>query len=197
MNNNIRIVLEIFLVVFLGGGGLSMTFENRIGDYLKNKIVPVSYIFQRFAQLDSYHANTIVLAVKRSGQLQSVTLRSASPKANLFFGMADSTKDLINRDGNYLLGRLKKFMKPEDYQAFAEDQKQVFQQYSQGQIAHAEVPVVFNDSHPSREYRGHKFLPMIVTLGPTTTRYQQVEQLLQIVYLDLEDLIPIVKKYNR
>ena len=194
--NNIRIVLDIFLVVFLGGGGLSMTFENRVGDYLKNKIVPVSYIFQRFTQLASYHANTIVLAVKRDGQLQSVTLRSASHKANLFFGMADSTKDLLNRDGNYLLGRLRKFMKPEDYQAFAEDQKQVFQQYSQGQIDHAEVPVVFNDSHPNREYRGHKFLPMIVTLGPAATRSQQVEQLLQIVYLDLEDLIPIVKKYN-
>ena len=153
------------------------------------------YVIERFNQLESYHASTVILAVKTGAHLTDAKLHTVSVKANEFFGKTAYSKDLIGKSGDELMRILQEWMKRKDYDLFENDQARVFQQYSDDQEAHAEVPVVFNDKHP--HHPNGVFLPVIVTLGPIKTKKknEQTERFIQITYLDLKPLMPIAKKY--
>lgn len=190
-----KIVWDKFLVVFLGGG-LSMIFENPIGNYLKNKIVSDRYVIERFNQLESYHASTAVSMVKTDGTLTNVTLRGVSTRANEFFGKRPESKELIGKTGEDLMKMIGNWMDSADYDAFKNDQQRVLEEYSADQDAFANVPVVFNSTHP--KHPDGIFLPVIVSLVPVEKKNSgKSEQWIQIDYLDVNRFIPVVDKYRQ
>ena len=187
------------LLSFVLGGGItigSLTIENPIGNWLKQEIIDNTYIIQHLNQLDSYHANTVVLAIKKGSQLKAATLQGASVKANEFFGLRAESKELIGKSGPELMEKLRPWMDPVDYEALEKDQQRLFKQYSADQNAHAKVPVRFNSQHPN--HPNGRFLPVIVSLGPETKKNSdQSEQIIEITYLDLKSVVPIVEKYKK
>lgn len=188
------------LVFLLLGGGVTvggLYVKNPFSDWLKQELIEDRYIIQRFNQLQSYHAATAVLAVKKGDKLTGATLRGASTKANEFFGKRAESKDLTDKNGQELMNLLREWMNPDDYDAFLKDQNKLFAQYGADQEAHAKVPVIFNDKHPNGSYRHGIFLPVIVSLGSEEKKKSdESEQILEITYLDLKPFIPIVEKYK-
>ncbi|MCY4385429.1 MAG: hypothetical protein OXE44_20055 [Nitrospinae bacterium] len=149
-------------------------------------------------KLDSYHANTIVMAVKRDGKLADAELLDVSNKANEFFGKSANAKELYRVKASQLLPLLKDWMDKDKFEAFAEDQDRLFKEYEAGKEMHAKVPVIFNDKHPHYQYRNRAFLPVIVSLSGerVKAKHGEKKQDLQIVYLDLEPIVPVVEKYT-
>ncbi len=200
MNNGLIINIALIIVLLLLGGSVTvggLIVENPLGGWLKQKLIGDTYIIQRFNQLQSYHVATAVLAVKKGDKLTGATLRGASTKANEFFGKRAESKDLTDKNGQELMNLLREWMNPDDYDAFLKDQNRLFAQYGADQEAHAKVPVIFNDKHPNESYRHGIFLPVIVSLGSEEKKKSdESEQILEITYLDLKPLIPIVEKYK-
>lgn len=88
-----------------------------------------------------------------------------------------------------------KWMDSADYEAFENDQQKVLMEYSADQDAFAEVPVVFNSTHP--KHPDGIFLPVIVSLGPVEKKNsKESEQWIQIDYLDVSRFVYAVEKYK-
>ena len=174
----------------------SMSFQNLFRRFLKNRIISGKDIVQRSTYLESYHASTAVLIVKKGSTLTDVMLKSVSARANEFFGKRPESKELIGKNGEDLLKILREWMDPTDYEAFKEDQEIVFKQYGHDQDAFAKVPVVFNGKHP--KHPNCVFLPVIVSLGPVEKKNSgESEQWIQIDYLDVERFVPVVEEYKK
>ena len=192
------ISLLLSFIFFVLGGGITiggMTFENPVGNFLKNTIVADRYVIERFSQLESYHASTAVLTVKTDGTLRDVTLRDVSTRANEFFGKRPESKELVGKTGKDLMRILSNWMDTADYKAFEKDQGRVFEQYGKDQDAFAKVPVVFNSEHP--KHKNGVFLPVIVSLGPVEKKNSKSsEQWIQIDYLDVSRFVPAVEEYK-
>ena len=192
--------LSIAVLFLVLGGGVTiggMTVKNPIGNWLKRIAVNDDYVLKRYNQLQSYHAATAVLVVKKGDSLRSATLQDISTKANEFFGKRAESEDLIGNSGGELMKLLRKWMDPADYEAFEKDQNRLLEQYSADQEAHAKVPVIFNDKHPNQSHQHGIFLPVIVSLEPEKKESHQSEQVIEITYLDLRPIIPIVEKYKK
>ena len=192
--------LSIAVLFLVLGGGITiggLKIENPIGNWLKRIAVHDDYIIERFNQLQSYHAATAVLVAKKGDRFTSATLQDISTKANEFFGKRAESKDLIGKSGGELIEMLRHWMEPADYEAFVQDQNRLLKQYSADQEAHAKVPTVFNDKHPHQSHKHGIFLPVIVSLEPEEKKEsERSEQVLEITYLDLRPIIPIVGKYK-
>ena len=201
MNNFLSLkTLSIAVLFLVLGGGVTiggMTVENPISGWLKRMVINDDYVIKRFNQLQSYHAATAVLVARKGDILTSATLQDISSKANEFFGKRAGSKDLIGRSGGDLIEMLRNWMEAADYEVFVEDQNRLLKRYSADQEAHARVPVVFNDKHPNQSHKHGIFLPVIVSLEPEEKKEsERSEQVLEITYLNLRPLIPIVEKYK-
>lgn len=187
-------VIALYCRDTINVGGMS--FQNLPRRFLKDKIISGKDIVQLSTSLESYHASTAVLIVKKDSTITDVTLKSVSARANEFFGKRPESKELIDKNGEDLLKILHEWMDPTDYEAFKEDQERVFEQYGHDQDAFAKVPVVFNDKHSN--YPNRVFLPVIVSLGPVEKKNsEESERLIQIDYLDVRRFVPAVEEYKK
>lgn len=214
ISNNPYLLIILILVCLLVGGGITIggvRFEHPIGIWIKNRMGikeddekdpekdaeedVEEGALERITGLESYHANTIVLAVKKGGKLTDAELLDVSSKANLFFGKRVETRELRGMKAGQLLPLLKAWMDEDKFEALALDQGRLFDEYLEEAEVHAKVPVIFNDKHP--HYKNRAFLPVIVSLSREREigNRGESEQSLQIVYLDLEPIVPVVKEY--
>ena len=193
----LRIVMFVLLFVLGGSGTVGIIIlENPFGKWLKGIVITEGDIIEHFEQLQSYHANTAVMVVKTGGIPSQAKLQNISIKANLFFGKRVDSQELLGKSTAELIELLSKWMEKADYEAFKKDQARLFGQYSADEPAYAQVPVKFNDKHPT--YKNGIFLPVIISLGPEEKKdANESEQLLEITYLDLKPLIPVLEKYAK
>lgn len=192
-------LLEIFIAIvsFFLGGGITvggLRINNPLSVWLKDKIVSQAYLFERSSRLRSYHANTVVYVLKKGGEINKAELLRLSGQANLFFGKETDSRELFKADSSHLSKTLKQWMDEDDYDAFLKDQTRLFSEYAKGGVVHAEVPVIFNDKHPN--YPNETFLPVIVHLSDPDEQKDATGQSLEIAYLNIEQIAPVVKKYT-
>ena len=146
-----------------------------------------------YSNLEAFHAITTVLAVTtKDGSLVGATLNHASPQARLFFGDRPGAlvQDLNSKTGDQLFRLLQRFMEPDEFKRFTEDQIDVFNEYNDGHTMpiYAKIPAVFNQDHPN--FPNCAFLPVIVSRGQRTRiGKNHSERLVQIVYLNMENFI--------
>lgn len=172
-----------------------LILNNPVSNWLKGKAINDKYIMERFNNFYSDHAETAVLAIKKGNTIKDLELLAISPKANEFFGKRADSKELIGKSREKLLQMLGEFMDQADYDAFARDQERLLQEYGVGQEAHAKVFVKFNNKHHNQSYKGGVFLPVFVSRGhEIKKRFNKSEQVIQITYLDLKPIIPIMQK---
>lgn len=207
ISDNPYIFIFLAILCLLVGGGITIggvRFELPIGIWLKKRMGikedskknSEDNALERISGLHSYHANTIVLAVKMRGEITSAELRSVSVKANEFFGKTAEPRDQLHgKKAGELLPLLEIWMDEDKFEALAKDQNRVFRQYAKGNVVHANVPVIFNGEHP--HYPNRAFLPVIVSYSSERKKgiHGEFEQTLQIVYLDLDPIIPVVEEY--
>ena len=190
-------LLALVSLIF-GTGGMFwiLISNNRVSKWLKGKAINDKYILERFNNFYSDHAETAVLAMKKGGTIKDLKLLAVSAKANEFFGNTADFKGLIGKSHQELLEILREFMDQADYDAFVSDQERLLEEYSAGREAYAKVSVKFNDRHPQQSYKGGAFLPVVVNRGHETKKiFNRSEQVIQVNYLDLKPLIPVVENY--
>ena len=187
-------VIALYCRDTINVGGMS--FQNLPRRFLKDKIISGKDIVQLSTSLESYHASTAVLIVKKGSTITDVTLKSVSARANEFFGKRPESKELIDKNGEDLLKILYEWMDQDKYKAYEKDQHRLFEQYGHDKDAFAGVPIVFNGKHPN--HPNGVFLTVIVSLVPVEKKSsEESEQLIQIDYLDVERFVPVVEEYKK
>lgn len=191
----VKIVIALVSLIFGGTitiGGLRI--DNSLGTWLKDRVVSPAYLLERSSRLRSYHANTVVYVLKKGGEINRAELLGLSGQANLFFGKETDSHELVGSDSKHLSETLKQWMDKDNYDTFLGDQARLFSEYARGGVVHAEVPVIFNNQHPN--YPNQSFLPVIVHLSNPDQQKDATGQNLEIAYLNIEQIAPVVKKYT-
>ena len=190
-------ILVRWIITFLLGGTVTIggiTVENPLQDEIRSVLITDEYVFK---SIESFHAITSVLTeVGNEGQLLKATLTGGSSRAAKLFGFeaANVEGKLAGKSGTEAVKILGKYMDKEDYEAFVDDQIEVFKNYGDGKLAIAKIPVLFNEKH--QYYKNEAFLPVIVNLGRKTRKEEdRSERLILIAYLRMEILVPAVREY--
>ena len=142
-------------------------------------------VINRFADIQSPHAITTVLAVQEGDEPVFAKLEHISARANQFFGELPESQALVGKNTFQLLGLLERYMDAKDYKAFHADQMSLLAGES-SKTAVAKVPVIFNNSH-TPAYKGRAFLPIVINMEVSAIAKQQgTKSRILIAYLDLE-----------
>lgn len=145
-------------------------------------------LFDQFIAGCRHPLTAIFIITVEAGELPKVTIRRVSRDANRFYGYDPNSAELVGKDLQYLLERLKPWMVEEDFSAFVSDQTEVGEKLARGELIAARVPIRLNDKHPDLNFRGKQFLP--ITLGSTI---RKTMKFITVVYIDL-DMISQVSK---
>ena len=189
------------LVIKGGKGSKEKTRPNEVAsDTSLSEDQPATPIPQPglYGDLDSFHAITTVLALMtQNGRLIDATLKEASVFAELFYGKDTGSAQihLVSKSSKELMEMLMPYMDSQDFEDMKEDQDKLFKAYNDGKPAHAEVPVIFNETHPY--YPNGAYLPVIVSRGELKEREDgQAERLMQIAYFDVKHFEKPVQIYH-
>lgn len=141
--------------------------------------------------LNAPHAITGVLVLNaKAGDVAQATIQKASSSAEAFYGFApNSGENLVGKKLTDLIGMLKDWMNPDDFDAFVADQKTNGKLFTEGRLSSARVPIVFNDRHPTPALHGRSFLPFTLHLS-----HGAGGSFMTILYLDLKELPSQLKK---
>jgi hypothetical protein len=95
-------------------------------------------------------------------RLRLLQCNSSSPTAQSFFGYV--SKAAAHKDGpltlDRLLDRLKKYLDPDDWEKFSEEQNKLTESLIKNyEPARATVPIRINSSHPYDQFKSKSFLP--------------------------------------
>ena len=133
---------------------------------------------------------TIFVAADPKNKDGDLIVENASPKAEQLFGQGIGT--IKKKKVSYLVTkRLRKYMDPDDYNLFIEDQTMVLENYKRGEVPIAKVPIVFNSHHTDRNFRNKVFYPVIAH------RYEDDSGTdhLAVIYLDMKTITEIAELY--
>ena len=175
-----------FSGVILSGAKLSEWIARRIvGSQDKN--------------LQSMHAMTSVIFVTEGETPLSATIENVSINANAFFGKKPFSTDLIGKTGDYLMRLIKGYMDRHVYEAFVNDQNEVFTRFSMAKPAVAKIPIIFNSEHPHELYRNTAWIPVIIDLGSNGKRINgnKFEHRIHIAYFNLAIFSEAVHIYEQ
>lgn len=184
-------------VISLLVGGISalaaIAVRNPVGEYLKKRLISDQDVLKRFGALKSFHAIATVLTIREHQRLAGATLLGVSDRAMHFFGKETHSDDLTDADTIFLMAELSKYMDEGDYKKFEKDQARLFKDFNADQPARAQVPVIFNETHPY--YKNRAFLPVIVSLekGEKSKKHRSERNIL-LAYLDVDEFLPAAKQ---
>lgn len=179
--------------VTVGGAKLNMPGLK----WLKRLLISDEDVSARLTNYRSYHPVTVVLAVKKNGQLTDATIRAASGSAEEFYGFATASNALQGKRTQELFTTLARYMTADDYKAFVTDQERLLADYREGLEAYAKVPIRFNEEHPMDKFKNKCFVPIIVGLsGEHDVNGGKAEDL-TVLYLNAEKVLPPLRNGAR
>lgn len=184
------------IVLFLFGGGVTIgafKFDVPGMTALKQLIISEKDAALRLGSLRSTHIVTVIFQKARQGEKKEpATLRHMNTAAVNFFGYDEgSEKRLLGKTGIELMDILRKYINPDDFARFQDDQLRVQELIQQRRHAQAGVPMIINHTHPFEQFRNKKFFPIIAHIsedkkGPLVGRKHG--EFMTVLYLDLSVL---------
>jgi len=140
--------------------------------------------------LTSIHIATIISSTKKGEFFQPAKIALANPEAERFYGFAPGSNALRGKTRDDLMNILKDWMPNDLYDAFEIDQDRVAQELSEGKVAYARVPILFQ-THAFSDFVGKRYIPVIAHTnikedGGEVTTYLTVLYLDARIFSDLE-----------
>jgi hypothetical protein len=106
--------------------------------------------------------NVVTVVLSRGGTADKPAIKVASGEAARFYGYAaDKAERLKGKTLEDLLEILRRYMDPDDYDRFMQDQERVGKDYAMYGRAWARVPIKFNNRHPDDGFRNREYYPII------------------------------------
>ena len=117
-----------------------------------------SLVFKTVTANARHPLTAVLLKFSPNKGLESAVIDSLSPAAKEFYGYSHAA-ECSHVSGPELIGRIKEYMDPVDYDEFIADQTRINQSVrsDQSHIPRAKVPVRFNDNHPNENYETRSF----------------------------------------
>lgn len=157
---------------------------NKLSRFIRDQIVSDNYIAGRIVRHNSYLESTVITVHDEDESLGG-TIRSASARANEFFGQELEGNSLIGKNGKDLLFLLREWMEPSDFNAFVDDQERLYKELIENKEIQAKVPIRFNSKHPKRP--NGVYFPIVVS-AISSGKKSNASRILHVIYLDLKSL---------
>lgn len=186
----IQILIIAFGAIFGGSATIfGMKFNFPGAKAIKRGVFNKRDWHELLSHLESPHVLTVIYQQRKEQFLADAELSFVSDSAMKFYGYQDRGA-LIGKNADELLETLSPWLANKT--EFDKDQERVKHQLKEGKLAVAEEPMIINDQHPSPEFRGKRYHPVIAHWATDQRKDGIDEKFLTVLYLDLS-VIPAPK----